>query len=300
MSLTDHLTELRNRLGKALIALAIASAVCFYFEPHIFNFLKEPYCRLPAKHRAPTSTGNCQLYFFGITDAFFLRFKISMISGAALSAPVWLYQLWSFITPGLHRHERRWALSFVVSSIVLFAAGGFFAYLTLEKGLSLLLGFGGNGLVSVLDGTRYLSYVIAMLMIFGLSFELPLLVLMLNLAGVVTTTKLRSWRRMEIFLVFVFAAVITPSQDPFTLCALAVPMCVFYEVAIIAGRVNDKRKTRRERASPYTDLDDDETSDLGHADDYPGAGDAAPASVGAGPEQPARPAGDLPTYADTT
>ncbi len=297
MSLTDHLTELRSRLGKALIALAIASAICFYFEPHIFNFLKEPYCRLPAKHRAPTSNGRCQLYFFGITDAFFLRFKISMIAGAVLSAPVWLYQLWSFITPGLHRHERRWALTFVLSSLVLFAAGGFFAYLTLEKGLQLLLGFGGNGLVSILDGTRYLSYVIAMLMIFGLSFELPLLVMMLNLAGVVSTTKLRAWRRMEIFLVFVFAAVITPSQDPFTLCALAVPMCVLYEVAIVAGRINDRRKARRERDAPYTDLDDDETSRLDLDDHADGFDEAAAMGDGAAAGLPVD---EQPSYADTT
>lgn len=292
MSLTDHLAELRNRLAKALIALGLATAVCFYFEPHIFNFLKDPYCSLPAKRRFGASDASgCQLYFFGITDAFFLRLKISMISGAVVSCPVWLYQLWSFITPGLHRHERRWALTFVSSSLALFAAGGFFAYLTLQKGLSLLLGFGGEGLASVLDGNKYLSYVIAMLLVFGLSFELPLLVTMLNLAGVVSTAKLRSWRRAEIFLVFVFAAVITPSQDPFTLCALAVPMVILYEVAILIGRVNDRRKARRERESPYADLGDDETSPLDLADHEPEY--QAPRATD---DQPS----DLASYADTT
>uniref|UniRef100_UPI001041597A twin-arginine translocase subunit TatC n=1 Tax=Candidatus Protofrankia californiensis TaxID=1839754 RepID=UPI001041597A len=193
MSLTEHLRELRNRLAKALIVLAVATAVCFYFEPHIFNFLKDPYCSLPEDIRSGVD-GQCQLAFFGILDAFMIRLKISLIAGAVVSAPVWLYQLWSFITPGLHRHERRWSLTFVGFSLVLFALGGFFAYLTLSKGLELLLGFSGDGLVSILDVNKYLSYVIAMLVVFGLSFEIPLLVAMLNLAGVVSTAKLRSWR----------------------------------------------------------------------------------------------------------
>jgi len=189
MPLTEHLRELRNRIAIALLAFGVASVVCFIFEPHIFNWLKAPYCDLPASKRfSPDgqAASNCKLYFFGILDAFTIRLKISMIAAAVVSAPVWLYQLWSFITPGLHRHERRWSLAFVGVSLLLFATGAVFAYLTLPTGLSLLLGFGGDGLVSVLDGNKYLSYVQAMLLIFGLSFEVPLLVTMLNLAGVVS------------------------------------------------------------------------------------------------------------------
>ncbi|WP_026310752.1 twin-arginine translocase subunit TatC [Parafrankia elaeagni] len=263
MPLTEHLRELRNRLAKALIAFAVASIVCFIVEPDIFQWLIEPYCALPADKRGDLDgDGSCTLYFFGILDAFTIRLKISMLAGAVFSAPIWLYQLWSFVTPGLHRHERRWSLSFVCASLVLFAVGGLFSYLTLETGLNLLLGFGGDGLVSVLDGSKYLSYVIAMLLVFGLSFEIPLLVTMLNLAGLVTTAKLRSWRRAEIFLVFVFAAVVTPSQDPFTMLALGLPMIVLYEVALVIGWVNDRRKARRGDTSPYADLADDEASPL--------------------------------------
>ncbi len=269
MSLTEHLRELRNRLAKALVALTIATVVCFIFEPHIFNILKEPYCSLPESARA--GGGKCQLFFFGILDAFMIRLKISLISGAVFSAPVWLYQLWSFITPGLHRHERRWSLTFVGFSLVLFGLGAYFAYLTLSKGLQLLLGFSGDGLVSLLDVNKYLSYVFAMLLIFGLSFELPLLVAMLNLAGVVSTAKLRSWRRAEIFLVFVFAAVVTPSQDPFTMIALGLPMCLLYEVALVIGWLNDRRRGRRGDTSPYAGLDDDETSPLDFGDLSPSA-----------------------------
>jgi sec-independent protein translocase protein TatC len=276
MPLTEHLRELRNRIAKALIAFAIATVVCFIFEPHIFNWLKEPYCSLPQNRRADLNSGqNCQLYFFGILDAFMIRLKISMIAAGVVSAPVWLYQLWSFITPGLHRHERRWSLTFVSCSLVLFAVGGYFSYLTLRTGLNLLLGFSGDGLVSVLDVNKYLSYVIAMLLIFGLSFEIPLLVCMLNLAGVVSTAKLRSWRRPEIFLVFLFAAIVTPSQDPFTMLALGLPMVLLYEVALLVGWLNDRRKARRGDTSPYADLADDETSPLDFDDD-PGAGPARP------------------------
>nr|MDT0665563.1 twin-arginine translocase subunit TatC [Micromonospora sp. DSM 115978] len=132
----------------------------------------------------------------------------------------------------------------------------------LSKGLELLLGFGGDGLVSVLDVNKYLSYVIAMLLVFGLSFEIPLLITMLNLAGVVSTAKLRSWRRPQIFLTFLFAAIVTPSQDPFTLLALGLPMIVLFELALLIGWLNDRRKRRNGDGSPYSDLADDETSPL--------------------------------------
>ncbi|WP_261559737.1 twin-arginine translocase subunit TatC [Frankia tisae] len=294
MPLTEHLRELRNRIAIALLGFAIAAVVCFILEPHIFNWLKAPYCDLPASKRfSPdgAASTDCTLYFFGILDAFTIRLKISMIAAAVVSSPVWLYQLWSFITPGLHRHERRWSLTFVGISLILFATGAFFAYYTLSTGLSLLLGFGGNGLVSVLDGNKYLSYVQAMLLIFGLSFEVPLLVAMLNLAGVVTTARLRSWRRAEIFLVFVFAAVVTPSQDPFTMLALGLPMVVLYEVALIIGWINDRRRARRGDDSPYADLGDDETSPLDL--------DEAPPPRAAGVGRPAESASSSPVGAGT-
>ncbi|SNQ48666.1 Sec-independent protein translocase protein TatC [Frankia canadensis] len=314
MPLTEHLRELRNRIAISLVGFAIAAVVCFIFEPHIFDWLKAPYCDLPADKRfSPdgTASANCTLYFFGILDAFTIRLKISMIAAAVVSSPIWLYQLWSFITPGLHRHERRWSLTFVAISLVLFATGAVFAYLTLSTGLGLLLGFGGHGLVSVLDGNRYLSYVQAMLLIFGLSFEVPLLVAMLNLAGVVTTAKLRSWRRAEIFLVFVFAAIITPSQDPFTMLALGLPMCLLYEVALIIGWLNDRRRSRRGDTSPYADLADDEASPLDFdeahrprfAEPAPapaatgdGAGTSSPVGAGTGPA----PGGGDPLHGDIT
>jgi len=270
MPLTEHLRELRNRVGKALLAFLASLVVAFVFRDTIMHWLTGPYCDLPAKYRAQTSGDNCQLYFFDITGAFMIELKVAAIAAALLSAPVWLYQLWSFITPGLHRHERRWSLSFVGISLVLFAIGGVFAYVTLETGLRLLLGFGGNTLVSLLSADKYLSYVIAMILIFGVSFEVPLLVCLLNLAGLVTTARLRSWRRAEIFLTFVFAAVVTPSQDPFTMLALGLPMVLLYEVALFVGWANDRRKRLRGDDSVYSDLDDDASSPL----DFDDTGDA--------------------------
>ncbi|ADP81748.1 twin-arginine translocase subunit TatC [Pseudofrankia inefficax] len=271
MPLTEHLRELRNRVAKALIAFVLATIVCFFFEQHILNFLMHPYCSLPAHKRASFQGQTCQLYVFGILDPFMIRLKISAIAGAIASSPVWLYQLWSFITPGLHRHERRWSLTFVALSLGLFAVGACFAYITLRTGLNLLLGFSGDGIVSVLDANKYLSYVIAMVLIFGASFEIPLLVCLLNLAGVVPTAKLRAWRRSEIFLTFLFAAIVTPSQDPFTMLALGLPMIILYEVALFVGWLNDRRKKNRGDSSAYSDLADDEASPL----DFDDSGETA-------------------------
>jgi sec-independent protein translocase protein TatC len=266
MPLTEHLRELRNRLAKALIALVVATLVCFFaFEPQIMSFLTHPYCSLPARERLNlgNNSGSCKLLVFGVLDPFMIRLKISATAGAIFSSPVWLYQLWSFITPGLHRHERRWGLSFVVASLALFALGGYFAYTTMHTGLKILLGFSGPSMISALDANKYLSYVQAMVLIFGASFEIPLIVCLLNLAGVVETARLRSWRRMEIFLTFCFAAVVTPSQDPFTMLALGIPMILLYEVALAIGWVNDRRKARRGDADIYGGLGDEAASPLG-------------------------------------
>ncbi|OHV35186.1 MULTISPECIES: twin-arginine translocase subunit TatC [Pseudofrankia] len=270
MPLTEHLRELRNRLFKSLLAFLAALVVAFVFKNTIMHWLTGPYCDLPAKLRAQQAGANCQLYFFDITGAFMIELKVAAIAAAVLSAPVWLYQLWSFITPGLHQHERRWSLTFVSISLVLFAVGGVFAYLTLETGLRLLLGFGGEHLVSLLSAEKYLSYVIAMLLIFGISFEVPLLICLLNLAGLVTTKRLRSWRRAEIFLTFVFAAIVTPSQDPFTMLALGLPMILLYEVALFIGWLNDRRKKLRGDTSAYAEFDDDAATPL----DFDDSGEA--------------------------
>jgi sec-independent protein translocase protein TatC len=257
MPLVEHLIELRNRLIKSALALGVGMVVAFIFYERIFAFLQHPYCSLPPSRRY--GGADCRLFVTGVLDQFLVRMKISLYSGAVLSSPVWLWQLWAFVTPGLHRRERKWAVPFVTSSLVLFVAGAAFSYYTLQNGLSFLLGIGGSGVASLLTVDKYLSFVTLMLLAFGVSFEFPILMIFLNIVGIAPTAKLRRWRRMMYFGLSVFAAVITPSQDPFTFLAMWVPLMLFYEVVIVFGRLRDR--ARRNRPSESTDQwDDDEVS----------------------------------------
>ncbi|HEX8003060.1 MAG TPA: twin-arginine translocase subunit TatC [Mycobacteriales bacterium] len=259
MTLVEHLTELRSRLVKSLVAVAIGAIAAYVLWEPIFEFLKQPYCSLPADRRFNGANG-CDLAALGVLDQFLVRMKVALMVGTLGAAPVWLWQLWAFVTPGLHPRERRWAVPFVTASLVLFGAGATFSYVTLDKGLGFLLGIGGSGVVTVLTIDRYLSFVTLMLLAFGVSFEFPLLMIFLNIIGVTPTARLRQWRRGMFFGLSVFAAVITPSQDPFTFLAMWLPMCLFYEVAILFGRVRDRA---RGRSGEGTDQwADDETSPL--------------------------------------
>lgn len=261
MTLVEHLTELRSRLVKSVIALTIATIAAFVFFEPILEFLQRPFCELPADLRFPPDGGDCQLYVTGILDQFVIRMRVAIMTGAIASAPVWLWQLWQFVTPGLHQRERRWAVPFVASSIVLFAAGGVFAYYTLDNGLQFLLGVGGDGITSILTVDKYLGFVSLMLLAFGVSFEFPLLMLFLNIVGVTPTAKLRRWRRGMYFGLCVFAAVITPSQDPMTFLLMWIPLVLSYEAVIVFGRVRDRM--RRGRDTESTDQwSDDEVSPL--------------------------------------
>ena len=260
MTLVEHLIELRARMVKSAAALVVTTVAAFIFFEPIMDFLTRPYCDLPANLRFGGSD-DCQLYATGILDQFVIRMRVALMTGAVLSAPVWLWQLWQFVTPGLHPRERRWAVPFVACSVVLFAAGGVFAYFTLANGLEFLLGIGGEGITSILTVDKYLSFVSLMLLAFGVSFEFPLLMVFLNIVGVTPTAKLRHWRRGMFFGLAVFAAVITPSQDPFTFLGMWLPLCLSYEAVILFGRIRDR--IRRGRDTESTDnWDDDELSPI--------------------------------------
>jgi len=263
MPLREHLIELRGRLIKALLFIALGAIVGFIFYPQILDVLKHPYCDLPAKYRFQSANSTeCQLLFTGPLDGFILRLKVGGIVGVVLAAPFWLYQLWAFITPGLHRNERRWSMAFVGASTALFAAGAALSYLTIEKALNLLVSVAGPGTIAAITVDRYIGFVTAMLLVFGVSFELPLLVIMLNLVGVLPARLLLRWQRVSIFLIFVFAAVATPSQDPLSMCMLAIPMAMLFEGAVLAAWLHDRRKARREAAEPFANLPDDVASPL--------------------------------------
>lgn len=261
MTLTEHLQELRARLLKSLVAVAIMTIVVGVWLYHpVFKTLLHPYCGLPSDRRLLGH--DCALTFTGVTDAFTIRLKVAVIGGVLLSMPIWLYQLWAFITPGLHRNERRWSLSFVFSSVFLFASGVTVAYLILPKALDVLLGFGGPDLKALLTVDQYLGFIAHLLTIFGVSFEFPLVLVMLNLAGIVSAQRLRQWRRISIFLLTVFAGAATPSTDPFTMLAMAVPLWLLYEAAVVFARIHDRRKERRSLSAEYAQYADDETSPI--------------------------------------
>jgi sec-independent protein translocase protein TatC len=229
MTLGEHLAELRRRVVISVVAFAIGSVVAFVVYPNILHFLQEPYCRV-AGHR------RCQLYVTGPLDGLSLRIKLATYGGVFLASPVILWELWRFITPGLHNNEKRYAIPFVASSIVLFAFGAFLAFVSFPHALQFLQNIGGPSLQQIYDPNKYLSLIVALMAVFGLTFEFPVILVSLELVGVVSPRKLASWRRWAIVLIVVFAAVITPSGDPFSMLALAVPMYVFYEVSILLGK----------------------------------------------------------------
>jgi sec-independent protein translocase protein TatC len=257
MPVLDHLRELRRRVIIIVLIIAIGAVIGWYLYNPILGFLKHPYCSVPQKYRfTPAGGQKCVLTYPGVLDGFTTRLKISVISGAVMTGPLWLYQIWAFITPGLRKNERKYTVIFVVASTLLFVAGMALAYVVLSKGLNVLLRSAGNGVQAILTIPAYLSFVTLMLVVFGAAFELPLLVVMANFAGVLSAKILKKSRRLGIFLIFLFAAVATPSTDPFTMCAMAVPMVVLFEASIIVATVHDKRKARRkaeERAEEHLD-----------------------------------------------
>lgn len=248
MSLVEHLQELRTRLFKAALAVAGGFAVGFVFRFPVLNVLKRPYCALPAELRAGTTNAfdaeKCRLIFTDPLGAFVISLKAAAVVAVLIAAPVACYQLWRFVTPGLEPVERKYSLPFVLASGLLFVGGAVFSYLVIPRGLEFLLGFAGEGIVSLMDANEYMNFMLVVMISFGLAFNFPLVLIMLTLMDVLTADQLRHYRRHAIFGVFVAAAIITPTQDPFTLTLMAAPLIAFYEATILIARFIERRRAR--------------------------------------------------------
>jgi sec-independent protein translocase protein TatC len=239
MTVVEHLEELRTRLLISVGAVALGMVGAWFLYPPVFNLLSDPYCEFMQAHPqlAFDPEDPCKLVYTSVAEPFLVKVKAVAFLGLVLALPVVLYQFWRFVTPGLTQRERRYAVPFVLSSLLLFALGGWFALLTLPKGLSFLLGFAGTTRVaSVVTIGKYLGFVMLLMLAFGVAFEFPVVLVSLTLVGVLSSDRLRQWRRYAWLFVAVLAAIITPSQDWFTMTALMVPLLVFYEASILIAR----------------------------------------------------------------
>jgi len=245
MTLVEHLAELRSRLIKSLVALTLGACIGFVLYQPVLDVLVEPYCdvksdQLDIPGLQPGDSG-CDLVVTDPLESFSIRMKVSAYLGLLMASPFVLWQIWRFITPGLYKREKRLAIPFVASAVFLFALGAVTAWLTFPKALQFFAAFGGSSLTLLYTPGKYLSLLTLMMLIFGLAFLFPIVLVFLQLAGVLSWRRLAAWRRYAIVLIFLVDAIITPSGDPITLLAMAIPMCLFYEASILIGRFVLKR-----------------------------------------------------------
>lgn len=260
MALADHLRELRARLMKVALLLVVGTTAAWFFYEQLFSLLYTPYEQAEAilAEEGVDSKG----VLGGIGNPLLLRLKICALAAIVLGSPVWLYQIWAFIVPGLHAQEKRSTKLFAVVAGPLFLAGVAVAYYVLPKGIEVLVGFTPESLQSLVEFGDYFRFLTRMLLVFGIAFEIPLFVVMLSLAGVVSGKTLGAHRPWIILGTFAFAAIATPSTDPFSMVMLAVPMTLLFIVSEIVARIIDRRRSRREADGDFAGLDDDEASPL--------------------------------------
>ncbi|MBV9794093.1 MAG: twin-arginine translocase subunit TatC [Actinobacteria bacterium] len=267
MPLMDHLRELRNRLVKAALALIVAMVFGFIFFHPIWNFISHPFCSADINGHTGCHVVGDQLVASGVFDPFMLHVRVAFFFGLIVASPVWLYQIWAFIAPGLYRREKRWAYLFVAVAAPLFAAGAILAYFVMSRGLRYLLGMAPGQVLVLPSIDTYLGYFQGMILGFGIAFELPLAMVMLNMAHILTHARFRKWRRLMLFGAFLFAGIANPSPDPISMLLLAVPCVILVEIAEIIIYFNDRR--RAAIPDPYAGLSDDEVSPLEMSDTGP-------------------------------
>ncbi len=241
MPLLEHLAELRDRLVKIAIAVVIGVFAGWFIYPYIFELLLDPYCDLTT-----SNADDCRLLQTEPLEIFSVRIRIAGYTGIALAMPVILWQIWRFITPGLHSHEKKYAIPFVVTALALFVLGGALAYYTLPKALDFLVNIGGDGFVTQFRPAPYFQLVTYMMLAFGIGFEFPIVLVFLQLVGVLSPKALKQFRRYAIVGIVVLVAVITPSGDPYSLAILSIPMYLFYEMSILVGMLLTRKRRKAE------------------------------------------------------
>lgn len=256
MALSDHLRELRARLLKVALVLALAFTIGLFYFDQIYDFVSAPY--LDAVRSLPEDKAGL-VTTTGAAGGLMLHLKLAGFAALLGTAPFWLYQIWAFVLPGLHDHERKWSYIFLAAAVPLFFAGVLLGYFTLPKGLEVLINFNPPGVTNILEFSGYLQFYTRTLLVFGLAFEIPVFVILLNRAGVVSGRTLAKYRPWIIIAIFVFAAAATPSTDPFTMCFMAVPMWLLFEISVVIARINDRR---RQQQRPGAGLSPDEASKL--------------------------------------
>jgi sec-independent protein translocase protein TatC len=291
MTLMEHLYELRNRLFKATVAIVAGLIVAWFLSGWILELLQTPYCDLTADAARKANSGalpagwKCPFVQLGPADVLLLKLKIAMWAGLIVAAPMWLYQLWAFVAPGLHRHERRWTYAFAGAAAPLFAGGAVLAYFVVITGLGFLLDLAGKNVVTQLEITRYVDFVTGLMLIFGVAFLFPLAILLLNIAGVLSARRMLRWWRTAVFLFFAFAAVATPTADPFGMSFLGLALSALYFGAVGLAFLNDRRRRRLDREN-FGYLDDDEISPLDYDKTPVGELDPVEPSAAIGPSEP--------------
>ena len=258
MSLVEHLRELRTRLFKASLAIVIGTVVAWSFYPRIFEILSQPVNQIV--EQAQANGRDVRLVLGGVADAFILQIKVSVVTSMLLTSPIWLYQLWRFITPGLYRKEKLRAYLFVSVAVPLFVSGAVLAYIFLPIGLNILFGFTPLGVGNYVPVDRYLSFFLRMVLVFGISFLAPLFIVMLNIFDVLEAKAITSRCRVVVLSVFAFAAVATPTGDPVNMTLLAAPVLLLISIATFIAWLNDKRRARARKDDPVLGLSDDEAS----------------------------------------
>ena len=262
MPLMEHLRELRNRIVTMALALAAGMIVGFVFFNPVWHLIERPLCHAVIRgHTGCQTLGVNQLALSGPLDAFYLRVKVAVIVGVIVSCPVWLHQAWAFISPGLYAREKRWGYAFLGTAMPLFLTGTALAYLSLGRSMHYLLGLTPDGVANIISVDEYMSFVMAMLLAFGVAFLVPLGIVMLNLAGVLTHERFRKWRRMMIFAVFLIAGMANPSPDPISMLILGGACAAVVEAAEFLVWSHDRRRARA-HPDPYAGLADDELSPL--------------------------------------